>query len=135
MRVPLADLPLWALSWLVWRVVPGRAATKMAESEGEDTLVTHRVLIGGIAFPAWFLLVALAVWPFAGGAWALLALAVQPFWAFAALAVGERRQQAWEAVRRFFLRRAERPRLEALREQQHALAVQLQRLYDQVVTA
>lgn len=120
----------WAPKWIT-----ARYAAKMAESEGEDTLVTHRVLIGGIAFPAWFLLVALAVWPFAGGAWALLALAVQPFWAFAALAVGERRQQAWEAVRRFFLRRAERPRLEALREQQHALAVQLQRLYDQVVTA
>ena len=23
--------PLWALSWLIWRVLPGRAATKMAE--------------------------------------------------------------------------------------------------------
>lgn len=28
--IPLSDRPLWALSWLIWRVVPGRASTKMA---------------------------------------------------------------------------------------------------------
>lgn len=28
--IPLADRPLWALSWLIWRVLPGRASTKMA---------------------------------------------------------------------------------------------------------
>ncbi len=44
MSVRVADLPLWALSWLVWRLVPGRAATKMAEfshteaGSGEDML-------------------------------------------------------------------------------------------------
>ena len=29
--LPLSSRPLWALSWLIWRVLPGRAATKMAE--------------------------------------------------------------------------------------------------------
>lgn len=28
--IPLSDRPLWALSWLIWRIVPGRASTKMA---------------------------------------------------------------------------------------------------------
>jgi len=46
--------------------------------------------------------------------------------AFAALAVGERRKQAFEAARRFFLRRRERPRLDEHREQQRALADKLE---------
>lgn len=29
--VPLASRPLWALSYVIWRALPGRAATKMAE--------------------------------------------------------------------------------------------------------
>ncbi|MDP2313405.1 MAG: ferritin-like domain-containing protein [Pseudomonadota bacterium] len=31
MSVRAADLPLHAVSWLVWKILPGRAATKMAE--------------------------------------------------------------------------------------------------------
>lgn len=31
MSVPAANLPLLGISWLVWKFVPGRAATKMAE--------------------------------------------------------------------------------------------------------
>lgn len=43
--IPLADRPLWALSWLIWRVLPGRASTKMAgfshteQGSGLDMLV------------------------------------------------------------------------------------------------
>jgi hypothetical protein len=59
---------------------------------------------------------------------------LQPFWAFAALAVGERRQHAWAAVRRFFLRRSERPRLGELRARQRAIADQLKALFDKVAT-
>lgn len=29
--LPLSSRPLWALSWLIWRIIPGRAAAKMAE--------------------------------------------------------------------------------------------------------
>jgi hypothetical protein len=86
-----------------------------------------------VVFGAWFLLVAAVVWYFLGLGWALVSLVAQPLWAFAALAVGERRKQAWESARRFFLRRRERPRLEVLREQQRALAARLDRLYERVV--
>ena len=43
--IPLFDRPLWALSWLIWMVVPGRASTKMAgfshteQGSGLDMLV------------------------------------------------------------------------------------------------
>lgn len=44
MSVRAADLPLWALSWVVWRLIPGRAALKMAQfshteaGSGQDML-------------------------------------------------------------------------------------------------
>ncbi len=44
MSAPASGLPLWLLSWVVWRLVPGRAATKMAEfshteaGSGQDML-------------------------------------------------------------------------------------------------
>lgn len=107
-------------------------ARTMSRHEGEETLVTYRVLVGAVVFAAWFLLVAALLVPVVGLGWALLSLVVQPLWAFAALAVGERRQQAWESVRRFFLRRRERPRLQVLRDQQRALAERLQALYARV---
>jgi hypothetical protein len=88
--------------------------------------------VGGVVFAVWFVLVALVVATFAGFAWGALSLLVQPVWAFAALAVGERRQQAWETIRRFFLRRTERPRLESLREHQRTLAGRLRSLYERV---
>ncbi len=31
MTISAADLPIWLASWLVWKIVPGRAAAKMAE--------------------------------------------------------------------------------------------------------
>jgi glycerol-3-phosphate O-acyltransferase / dihydroxyacetone phosphate acyltransferase len=110
-------------------------AARMSATEGEETLVTYRVLVGAVVFAAWFLLVAAVVWYVLGLGWALFSIVAQPLWAFAALAVGERRQQAWESARRFLLRRRERPRLEVLREQQRALAERLDRLYERVVAA
>lgn len=137
-RIPLAVvLPVSLVGAVVflppkWLTV--RAADKMAETEGPDTTVTHRVLIGAIVFPLWFAAVAAAVWPFVGTGWAVATFLLQPFWAFAALAVGERRQHAWAAVRRFFLRRSERPRLGELRARQRAIADQLKALFDKVAT-
>ena len=135
-RIPLVVvLPVsivGAVFFWVPRLVTARAADRLSASEGEDTLVTHRVLVGGVVFPAWFLIVAAVVWPFAGLGWALLSLVIQPAWAFAAMAVGERRQHAWQAAHRFFLRRRARPHLEVLRERQHELAERLHRLYERV---
>jgi 1-acyl-sn-glycerol-3-phosphate acyltransferase len=105
-------------------------AASIAKKEGDDALVTHRVLVGGLLFPVWFLLVALLVGVFAGWSWGALALVLQPVWAFAALNVGERRQRAWLTVRRYFLRHLELPRLEKLRARQKELAVQLRHLLD-----
>ncbi len=138
-RIPL--LVAWpvsiaggALFWIP-RELTASAADRLAAREGPDALVTHRVLVGGVVFAAWFVLVALLLGVVAGFAWGVLALLVQPPLAFAALAVGERRRQAWESVRRFFLRRAERPRLEALRERQRLLAQRLRSLYERVAAA
>ncbi len=137
-RVPLVVvLPVsfvgGVLFWLP-KQVTARVADGMSATEGEDTLVTYRVLVGGVVFGLWFLLVAALVWPFTGLGWALLSLVLQPLWAFAALAVGERRQQAWQAARRFFLRRRVRPHLEVVRERQRELAERLHRLYDRVTS-
>jgi 1-acyl-sn-glycerol-3-phosphate acyltransferase len=138
-RIPLIIvLPVSILgAALFWapKVVTARAADRMSSAEGEDTLVTYRVLVGAVVFAVWFLLVAAVVWPLAGLGWALLSLVIQPLWAMAALAVGERRQHAWEAARRFFLRRRARPQLEILRERQQQLAARLQRLFERVTAA
>lgn len=132
-RLPFAVvLPISLVGAVVFwppKALTAGVARKMSASEGEETLVTYRVLVGAVVFLLWFAIVALAVWPVAGLGWALLSLIVQPVWAFAALAVGERRQQAFETARRFFLRRRERPRLEVLRERQRALAQRLDALY------
>ena len=135
-RIPLiVVLPVsiiaGVLFWLP-KLVTARAADRMSTAEGEDTLVTYRVLVGGVVFLVWFLVVAGVIWPFAGLGWALFSLVIQPLWAFAALAVGERRQHAWQAARRFFLRRRVRPHLEVLRERQRDLAARLHRLYERV---
>jgi 1-acyl-sn-glycerol-3-phosphate acyltransferase len=115
--------------WLPKRLTVHVAAS-VARKEGDDALVTHRVLTGAVIFPLWFaLLAAIAGW-LGGWPWALLALLVQPAWAFAALTVGERRQRAWLTVRRYFLRHLERPRLEKLRERQRQLATELRRLFE-----
>lgn len=135
-RIPLiVVLPVsvigGVLFWLP-KFLTARAADRMSASEGEDTLVTYRVLVGAVVFLVWFLVVAGVLWPFAGLGWALLSLVIQPLWAFAALAVGERRQHAWQAARRFFLSRRVRPHLEVLRERQRELADRLHRLYERV---
>ena len=135
-RVPLAlvipvsvvgGLFFWLPKWITTSI-----ADRLTVAEGPESLVTHRVLVGAVVFLLWFVLVAAVVWEFAGFGWAFLALVVQPFWAFAATAVGDRRQRAFAAVRRFFLRRLEKPRLDALRERQHRIALQLRSLYERV---
>jgi len=117
----------WLPKWITTNI-----ADRLTVAEGPESRVTHRVLVGAVVFLLWFLVVAAVVWEFAGVGWALLALIVQPFWAFAATAVGDRRQHAFAAVRRFFLRRLEKPRLDALRERQHAIALRLRGLYERV---
>ena len=119
------------LFWLP-RWITTRGAAKLTLAEGPESLVTHRVLLGAVVFLSWFLLVASVVWSLAGWRWALLALAVQPLWAFAAMAVGESRRRAWAAMGRFFLRRRERERLDALRDRQRGLGLRLRQLYARV---
>jgi glycerol-3-phosphate O-acyltransferase/dihydroxyacetone phosphate acyltransferase len=131
-RLPfLVLLPVSMLGAIVFwlpKQATVRVAAHVAAKEGDDALVTHRVLAGAVVFPLWFLLVAGLVTLWAGWSWGVLALAIQPAWAFAALTVGERRQRAWLTVRRYFLRHLERPRLERLRERQRRLAAELKAL-------
>jgi glycerol-3-phosphate O-acyltransferase/dihydroxyacetone phosphate acyltransferase len=134
-------LPLLPISLLgaIFFLAPKRitvlAAAHTARMEGDDTIVTHRVLVGGIAFPLWIAITSLIAgltWGWMAG---LLSLLLQPVWAFTALAVGERRQAMWTAIRRYFLRRLNRERLEPLRTRQATLATKLHELLARTVVA
>ncbi len=131
-RLPfLLMLPVSILGALVFwipREATAWLASWIAAREGDDALVTHRVLVGAVFFPVWFLSLALTVGARFGWTWGVVAFLVQPLWAFAALAVGERRQRGWQIVRRYLLRHVERPRLEQLRTRQRALAERLKAL-------
>ena len=60
---------------------------------------------------------------------------LQPVWAFAALAVGERRQSMWTAIRRYMLRRFIGDRLDPLRTSQRQLAEKLRALLERTSVA
>jgi ABC-type multidrug transport system fused ATPase/permease subunit len=120
--------------WLP-KIVTVRAAAHTAKLEGDDTIVTHRVLVGGVAFPLWIALTSAIVALVFDWKVGLLSLLLQPVWAFAALAVGERRQAMWTAVRRYVLRRFIGDRLEPLRVRQRGLAEQLRVLLVRTVVS
>lgn len=132
--IPLLPISLLGgvFFWIPKRVTVA-AAAHTARLEGDDTVVTHRVLVGGVAFPLWIALTSLVVGVVYGWMAGLLSLLLQPIWAFAALAVGERRQAMWTAVRRYFLRRLNARRLAPLREKQRSLAQRLQVLLARTV--
>lgn len=134
-RLPLIlVLPISLLGavffWLPKRFTVWSAAL-IARREGDDTIVTHRVLVGAVVFPLWIAVTSLLVGLKFGWMAALLSLLVQPAWAVAALAVGERRQAWWTAIRRYVLRRVIGDRLEPLRARQRVLAAQLRTLLEQ----
>lgn len=136
-KLPL--LPLLPISLLggVFFWIPKRvtvaAAAYTARLEGDDTVVTHRVLVGGVAFPLWIAVTSIVVGVMYGWMAGLLSALLQPLWAFAALAVGERRQAMWTAVRRYFLRQFNAQRLAPLRLKQRELAQRLQQLLARTV--
>jgi len=138
-RLPL--LPLLPISLLgaVFFWIPKKvtvmAAAHTARLEGDDTIVTHRVLVGGVAFPLWFVLTSAVIALLFDWKLGLLSLLLQPLWAFAALAVGERRQAMWTAVRRYLLRRLIGDRLEPLRVRQRELAEKLRQLLARTVVS
>jgi hypothetical protein len=121
---------LGAIFFWIPKQITVRVAAWVAAKEGDDAVVTHRVLLGGVVFPLWIAATSAIVgsrWGWMAGV--LLAM-VQPVWAFAALAVGERRQVMWTAVRRYLLRRMIGDRLEPLRARQRALASKLRELLE-----
>jgi len=119
----------FVLFWIP-REVTAAVAEKLARPEGEDAVPTYRVLAGFLFFSIWFLLLAIAS-SFLLGAWGgLLVFIALPFVALSVLAVGDSRRLTWEAIRRFFVLRAQRDRVAALRERQRALAEQLRQLYE-----
>ena len=133
-RIPqLAFVPIAAVGFaLFWipREITAAAAEKLARAEGEDTIPTYRVLAGFLFFSIWFLLLAIASSFFVGPWFGALLFVALPFIAMSALAVGESRRLTWEAVRRFFVLRAQRERVSALRERQRALAAELRQLFE-----
>jgi 1-acyl-sn-glycerol-3-phosphate acyltransferase len=119
---PPKQLAVWGADWT-------------ARREGDDTVVTHRILVGGVTFPFWILVTSIAMGVWAGWSAGLLFAIAQPFWAFAALRVGERRQSMWTAIRRYMLRRFIGDRLDALRTSQRELAAKLQGLLERTSVA
>lgn len=136
-KLPL--LPLLPISFLgaifFWppKLLTVRAAAHTAKLEGDDTIVTHRVLVGAVAFPLWIALTSVIVALVFDWKAGLLSLLLQPLWAFAALAVGERRAAMWTAVRRYVLRRFVADRLEPMRVRQRELAEKLRVLLARTV--
>jgi len=116
------QLAVWGADWT-------------ARREGDDTVVTHRILVGGVAFPLWILFTSIVMGMWADWSAALLFALAQPFWAFAALRVGERRQAMWTAIRRYMLRRIVGDRLDALRASQRTLAGKLRDLLERTAVA
>lgn len=138
-RLPL--LPLLPISlvgalyfWLPKRFIVAVAAW-IARKEGDDALVTHRVLVGALVFPLWFAVSTAVVWSQWGWAFGVIALLAQPVWAFAALAVEERRQAMMTALRRYLLRRTISARLAPVRARQRELAARLQALFGRATVA
>jgi glycerol-3-phosphate O-acyltransferase/dihydroxyacetone phosphate acyltransferase len=138
-RLPLVPLLPISLTGGIFFWAPKQvtvtAAAWVARREGDDALVTHRVLVGGVVFPIWFVATSLI----AGATWGLgvgiASLLLQPIWAFAALAVGERRQAMATAIRRYLLRRVIADRLGPLRNRQRALAQRLKELLERSAVA
>jgi hypothetical protein len=132
-RLPLIVLlPVAAIGlMLFWipRELAGVTGVKMARSEGEDAVPTFRVLSGCLIFIGWFLLLAITS-GFMFGLWGgVLVFLALPVIAFAALAVGESRRFSWTVVRRFFVLRAQRERVQRLRKRQRAIAEGLRELF------
>lgn len=136
-RLPLVPLlPISLLGGIFFWIpkqVTVAAAAYTARLEGDDTVVTHRVLVGAVAFPLWIAVTSAVIGAMYGWMPGVLSALLQPLWAFAALAVGERRQAMWTAVRRYFLRSFNARRLAPLREKQRELAQRLQVLLARTV--
>jgi glycerol-3-phosphate O-acyltransferase/dihydroxyacetone phosphate acyltransferase len=139
LRIPLLPLIPISLLGAVFFWLPKqatvRAAAWIAAKEGDDTIVTHRVLVGAIVFPLWIVVTSLLVALRFGWMPGVLLALVQPAWAFAALAVGERRQATWRSVRRYLLRQTNGARLEPLRSRQRELAAKLKALLERTNVA
>jgi 1-acyl-sn-glycerol-3-phosphate acyltransferase len=121
---------LGAIFFWIPKQVTVRVAAWVARKEGDDAVVTHRVLLGGVVFPIWIAATSAFVWSYWGWMPGLLSVLLQPVWAFAALAVGERRQVMMTAVRRYLLRRFIGDRLDPLRARQRSLAERLRELLE-----
>ncbi len=132
LRLPMLLLLPISIAGAIWFWLPKQlavwGAAYTARLEGDDTIVTHRVLVGAVAFPLWIGVTSVMLGLKFGWLAGVAAVLVQPLWAAAALVIGERRQAMWTAVRRYVLRRFIGDKLEALRARQQELAGQLQLL-------
>lgn len=136
LRLPLLLLLPISIGGAIWFWLPKQlavwGAAYTARLEGDDTIVTHRVLVGAVAFPLWIAITSLLLGLKFGWLAGVASALVQPLWAAAALVIGERRHAMWTAARRYLLRRFIGDKLEQLRRQQQELAGQLKVLLERV---
>lgn len=106
--------------------------TEALEASAEiehDVRATYKLLVGAVAHLAWILLLSAAIASSLGWRWGLAALLVLPLLGLLTVAVRNRRDEAVEDARRFFLLRRHRADLlPELRGRQHAIAERLEAL-------
>lgn len=134
-RLPLVPmLPLAAAGFVLFRApreLTGSIASRLAMAEGEDAVPTFRVLYGAVIFLVWFALLGITVGALYGWRYGLALMAVLPLFAYLALMIADSQRLSWAELRRFFVLRTHRRRVESLRRRQRALAERLRTLFDQ----
>lgn len=120
--------------WVPYRAT-GVVAARMPGTEESDVRATSKALVGGAAFLAWTLLLAVVAGVLAGPWAALLTLVVLPPLLVLALVTGEGWQAAWRDARRFLVLRGRAGRVAGLRARQAALAERVEALVTRLEAA
>jgi 1-acyl-sn-glycerol-3-phosphate acyltransferase len=131
--------PLVALVWLVgmvWTWPPYRATGMLANkfAPDTDTVATFKAGIGVLLFALWIAVSAMAIGRICGWPWGLLALPAGVGLAFLTLGLEEARQRTAIAERALAWRARKSEKIEALREEQRALAGELEKVVERLGT-
>lgn len=117
-----------AIGWVPYRLT-GVIAARMAGPDERDVLATAKVLVGGVCFLVWTVLLAVVAGVVVAWWAGVLVLLLVPPLLVLTLVASEGWQFAWRDARRFLVLRRRRDRAADLRTQQAALA----RLVERVV--
>lgn len=131
-RAPLVAL-VWAAG-MVWTWPPYRATGALANrfAPNTDTVATFKAGIGVLLFTLWIALSAIVIGRLCGWPWGLLALPAGVSLAFLTLRLEEARQAAASAMRARTWQARSAEKLQVLREEQQALAGELEKVVERL---